>query len=170
MRLFAARDRYRPNRNVITFFLLVNGHSHKRHALSVRRNLRITDPDKIEKILLGDVTLLRKKIPEAKNDSEYGDKKITHGHILWKQCGNWLVRRGSASPLIFVHRRQILVGTIPIDIATPLQPFGVCKACTSWRSLGRTVRFHLSSDSLNSRSKSKASVLRLRKSFKVRLY
>src|ERR1700738_2497534 len=99
MRLFAARGRYRPNRSVITFFLFVNRHSHKGHPLAVWRNLRITDPDKIKKIFLGDVALLRegeacaqrKANNEARmpNDPPTSDYGVAGEEKIWDKKSFW---------------------------------------------------------------------------------
>ena len=62
MRLIIARGRNHPDGSVVTIFLLVHRYAHKRDAVSIGRNLRITDPDKIEEIFFGDVALLRESI------------------------------------------------------------------------------------------------------------
>src|SRR6266480_1639205 len=58
MRLFAACGRHRPDRSVIAFFLFVRRHAHKRDPRSIRRNLRVADPDKIPEIFFGNVAFL----------------------------------------------------------------------------------------------------------------
>ena len=59
MRFFTATRRHRPDRSVVAFFLFVHGHAHKRDARSIRRDLRIADPDKIPEIFFSDVSFLR---------------------------------------------------------------------------------------------------------------
>src|SRR5206468_11524843 len=44
------RDRYRPDRGIITLLFFIYRYAHKSDTQSVRRNLRIADPHKIEKI------------------------------------------------------------------------------------------------------------------------
>ena len=60
VRLLAARDRHRPDRRVVAFFLLVNCNADKCDTRSIRRNLRVSDPDKIEQIFFSNVALLRR--------------------------------------------------------------------------------------------------------------
>src|ERR1700730_5607918 len=58
MRLFAAAHRHGPDRSVVAFLLIAHRHADKRHARSIWRNLRIADPNKVPKILFGNIALL----------------------------------------------------------------------------------------------------------------
>ena len=54
-----ASGRDQPERSVVAFFFLIHRHAGDKHDLrSIRRDLRVADPDEIEKILFGDVALL----------------------------------------------------------------------------------------------------------------
>ena len=69
MRLFPARGRDSPKRSIVAFLLFINRDANEDHARPVRRQLRIADPDEVEEIFLGDVSLFRARtIQLATND------------------------------------------------------------------------------------------------------
>src|SRR5438128_12397124 len=70
----ATSDRDRPDRRIVAFLFLVHGHAHKRHARSIRRNLRIADPDEIEEIFLGDVAFLSKRVTDSRDQKKANDE------------------------------------------------------------------------------------------------
>src|SRR5205085_5708941 len=96
-----ARGRHQPDRSVIAFLLLVHRHAHKRHPTSIRRDLRVADPDKIEKISLGDETFLRGGDGERCNDEceKENRKSIGHGVKCWSQAWQAASNRLEGRPL-----------------------------------------------------------------------
>jgi hypothetical protein len=61
VRLVTASCRDRPNGSVISFLLFIHAYAHKRDPGCIRRNLWITDPNKIPEVLFGDIALLGKR-------------------------------------------------------------------------------------------------------------
>src|SRR5260370_7371750 len=59
MRRFFVSSRDRPNGGVITDLFFIHVHAHKGDTRSIRRNLRITDPDEIEQVLFGNAAFVR---------------------------------------------------------------------------------------------------------------
>jgi hypothetical protein len=59
MRRFLVRNRDRPDGGVITELFFVHAHVHEGDARSIRRNLRITDPDEIEQVFFGNAAFVR---------------------------------------------------------------------------------------------------------------
>src|SRR4029077_15456302 len=80
-RFLAASRWHRPDRGVVTFLLLVHGHAHKRDPRSIRRNLRIADPDKIPQIFFGDVSLLSRESAGRCEENQERGKKCAHRFI-----------------------------------------------------------------------------------------
>src|SRR5438094_1112871 len=74
MRLLAPRDRYRPDRGIITLLFFIYRYAHKSDTQSVRRNLRIADPHKIEKIFFGNVAPLPERAAIPYDKSEKNDE------------------------------------------------------------------------------------------------
>src|SRR3984893_10942164 len=86
MRLLTPRCRHGPDRSVVAFLLLVHGHAHERHSRSIRRNLRIADPNKIPKILFGDIALLCEGDADSRGEDEQTNDgaRITNGEGMAK--------------------------------------------------------------------------------------
>ena len=59
MRRFFVSSRDRPDGGVITDLFFVYAHAHESDARSIRRNLRITDPNEIEQVLFGNAAFVR---------------------------------------------------------------------------------------------------------------
>src|SRR4051794_17642159 len=59
-----------PDRCIVAFLFLVSRHPDEGNARPVRRNLMITDPDKIEQILFGYVSLLSKRDASSQRENE----------------------------------------------------------------------------------------------------
>src|SRR5256885_14397676 len=78
MRFFASVRRNRPDRSIITFFFVVNGYSHERDPRTIRRNLRIADPNKIPQIFFGDAPFFREDPAEAGGKDQKTDKESSH--------------------------------------------------------------------------------------------
>src|SRR5688500_3393083 len=68
---FAGRCSDGPDGGVVTVFLVVDGDANEGDARSIRRDLRVSDPDEVKKILLGDISFLRKR----RRGDEYNDDK-----------------------------------------------------------------------------------------------
>ena len=73
-RLFATFERHSPDGSIVTFLLLVNRHAHKRHSRSVRRDLRISNPDEIEQIFFRDIALLTERSAGCCDKSDQNDE------------------------------------------------------------------------------------------------
>src|ERR1700730_14881934 len=103
MRLLTPRCRHGPDRSVVAFLLLVHGHAHERHSRSIRRNLRIADPNKIPKILFGDIALLCEGDADSRGEDEQtnDEERITNGEGMAKPEGR---RPGSTSDRRTVSR------------------------------------------------------------------
>src|SRR5262249_56892159 len=75
---FAARRRHGPDGGVIAFLLVVDGDTHKRNARTIRRHLRITDPDKIPKVFLSDETLFGEGGRNGSDKKDKNDEWLRH--------------------------------------------------------------------------------------------
>src|SRR5438270_12612836 len=84
MRRFFVSRRDRPGGGVITNLFFVYAHAHEGDARSIRRNLRITDPDEIEQVLFGYAAFIggsRRDRDEQEQREQNQAKKLTWQHL-----------------------------------------------------------------------------------------
>src|SRR6266550_7137227 len=84
VRRFLVRRRDRPDGGVITNLFFVYADAHEGDARSIRRNLRITDPDEIEQVLFGYAAFiggLRRDRDEQEQREQNQAEKVTWQHL-----------------------------------------------------------------------------------------
>src|SRR6266550_4683446 len=79
----------RPDGSVVAVFLFIHRDSHKSHPGTVGRDLRITNPDKVEKILLGNVALLREDLAGGKDSCDQEKKQQTSHLVSFQRSDFW---------------------------------------------------------------------------------
>src|ERR1051325_12069634 len=86
MRLVATAGRDHPDRGVVALLLLLDGPPHKRDARSVRRNLRVADPDKVPKVFFGDSALLRERTGRGSGEKNNNHPKTVKQITVVSHC------------------------------------------------------------------------------------
>src|SRR2546421_1764412 len=103
MRFLASSCWDRPDRGVVAFFLFVHRHPHKRDPRSIRRNLRITDPNKIPEIFFGDVSFLGESDACAKG-KQNDEARMTNDERMTKHIVDLMEGRPPCRPHNFIRR------------------------------------------------------------------
>src|SRR5438477_1831091 len=100
MRRFFVDSRHRPDGGVVTELFFIHAHAHKDDARSIRRNLRITDPDEIEQVLFGNTAFVRGLRRDRAEREQCEQNQATE--LTWQHSA-MLPRSGEAGTL-FLHR------------------------------------------------------------------
>src|SRR5258705_7214302 len=77
----AGCGRDRPDGSVVAVFVFIHRNPDKSHPGTVGRDLRITNPDKVKKILLGNIALLREDLAGGKDSCDQ-EKRQQASHLV----------------------------------------------------------------------------------------